>query len=312
MKRAPRIAFAAVAAAISLCVSSAVVSGVGGSCRPRDLTAQEKQAAEKVAAKLRPLLPPAPAGWKVDGADGTDIGSGSCRDHGKSVPQPVSIQVSRNFIRDGPAPVAAPATVAAPPSQAPDLELRARAKALEQRINDLKGRDAEAVAAYQAARRAGDSAAQKEASARSREIRAEMAAPTKALMQIREVERQQRNAASERSHETAVAQTAAMLKNRTRAHVAITANSGRALARASKVVTIPGVPFAITQPGATTNLLFGTGWVHHGHEAFRAWTAGVPLWRVQDVNVSIGGNDEVRQGLIDRLNVSFLNAVIER
>ena len=304
---------AAMAAASTLCVWSTAVHGVGGSCLPRALTAQEKQAGERVAAKLRPLLPPAPAGWKVDGADATDIASGSCLEGGKSVPQPVSVQVRRSFVREGPPPAAAATEVpAARPAPGPDPQLQARVQALEQQLKELKRQEAETTAAYQAARRVGDSAAQKAASVRSREIRAAMEAPNRALMEIRDAERRQRQEANARLHEAAVAQTQASLANRRTAEVAITTNSGRALARASKVVTVPGVPLAISAPGHSTNLLFGTGWSHRGHEAFRAWDPGVPTWRVQDVNVLVAGNDEAMRALIARLDPAALNAVIER
>src|SRR5687767_14855746 len=151
--------FAAIVAAIALCPST-VVHGVGGSCLPRALTRQEKQAGERVAATLRPLLPSAPAGWKVDGADATDIASGSCLEGGKSVPQPVSVQVRRSFIREG-QPAAPAAILPAPrPAPAPDAQLEARVHALEQQIKELKRQEAEMTRAYQEARRAGDSPAQ--------------------------------------------------------------------------------------------------------------------------------------------------------
>ena len=64
--------------------------------------------------RLRPragtaAAPVRPAGWRIDGADATDIASGSCLDaktH-KSEPQPVSVQVRRRFVRDSPPPAAA-------------------------------------------------------------------------------------------------------------------------------------------------------------------------------------------------------------
>ena len=46
------------------------------------------------------------------------------------------------------------------------------------------------------------------------------------------------------------------------AHVSLNTNSGRALSRASNVVSVPGVPLAIAQPGFSMNLLFGSGWMH--------------------------------------------------
>jgi hypothetical protein len=303
---------AAIVAAGTL-IPSTVVQGVGGSCLPRALTAQEKQTGERIAAKLRPLLPPAPAGWKMDGADATDIASGSCLEDGKSVPQPVSVQVRRSFIRPDPPPAAPAANPPMPrPASAPDPQVRARVLALEQQIKDLKRQEAQITAAYQAARRAGDSPAQQAATARSREIRRAMDAPLKELKEIQDAERRQRTAENARRHEAAIAQTQTMLANRRTAHVSINTNSGRALARASKVVTIAGVPLAIAQPGFSTNLLFGTGWTHRGHEAYRPWIRGAPTSRVQDVNVRVDGNDEVMRALIGTLDVTALNAVIER
>jgi hypothetical protein len=280
---------------------------------PRALTTQEKTAGERVAAQLRPLLPPAPAGWRVDGADATDIASGSCLENGKSVPQPVSVQVRRSFVREG-QPVAAPAPNLPAPRPAParDAERQARAQALEQQINELKRQEVETTAAYQAARRVGDSPAQRAAIAKGRDIRRAMEAPLKELQEIRNAERREREAENARLHDAAVAQTQATLANRRTAQISINTNSGRALARASRVVTLAGVPLAITQPGLSTSLLFGTGWIHRGHEAYRPWAPGVPTWRVQDVNVRVSGNEEVMGARISALDLPALNAVIER
>lgn len=311
MKTSTLLVPPAIVAALAL-FPDAVVQGVGGSCLPRALTAAEKQAGERVAMKLRPLLPSAPAGWKVDGADATDIASGSCLEGGKSVPQPVSVQVRRSFIREGQPPAAPAANLPAPrPAPAPDAQLHARVRALEQQVKELKRQEAETTAAYQAARRVGDSAAQRAAIARGRDVRRAMDAPLKELKEIQAAERQQRNAENARLHDAAVAQTQTALANRRTAHVSINTNSGRALARASKVVTIAGVPVAITQPGFSTSLLFGTGWTHRGHEAYRPWARGVSTSRVQDVNVRVDGNDEVMRALIGQLDFAALNEVIE-
>jgi len=59
------IVLAAPAAGMLLFPPASAASG--GSCRPRTLTPAERQAGERVAARLRPLLPPAPPGWKIDG-----------------------------------------------------------------------------------------------------------------------------------------------------------------------------------------------------------------------------------------------------
>jgi hypothetical protein len=85
MKTSFQMALAAAVAAVLTMFSLPLVHAMGGSCLPRDLTAEEKQAGERVLARLRPLLPPAPGGWKIDGADTTDIASGKCLENGKSV-----------------------------------------------------------------------------------------------------------------------------------------------------------------------------------------------------------------------------------
>lgn len=300
------------AAAVLLASPAGYASG--GSCRPRTLTAAETQAGERVLARLRPLLPPAPAGWKIDGADAADIASGSCMDatpH-KSVPQPVTVQVRRRFVREGPPPTSAATPAAATPRTTVDPQMQARAKALEQQIAELKRQEQEIAAAYRAASASGNREAKQRATEDSRQLRLAMQAPQKELMQIRDAERRQRAAEAAVLHETAVAQTKASLANRRVANISLNANSGRALARASKVVEIPGTALAIAVPGLSTNLLFGNGWTHMTHQAFRPWDPKAPLTRVQDVNVGLDGPDEVMQALIRALDMKALDAVIER
>ena len=307
--------------ALSLCMMAAVtlwwaprLDAVGGSCRPRTLTKDEQLAAERVLARMRPLLPPAPPGWKIDKADTSDIGSGSCMNgKGTSVPQPVSVMVARRFRRDSPPPTAPAAPPVAPQPSAPasDPQRQARIKALEQQIAELQRQEAAVTADYQAARRAGDSPAQRAATEKSREIRSAMSIPRKELMELRRAEHQDREVSNAQLHDRAVAQTQASLANRRVANVAIYTNSGRALSRASQVIAVAGAALAITQPGFSTNLLFGNGWTHARHEAHRAWETG-SLSRVQDVNVSLDGNAEVMAALIRALDMSALNALIER
>jgi len=307
------IVLAAPAAAMLLFPPATDASG--GSCRPRTLTPAERQAGERAAARLRPLLPPAPPGWKIDGADATDIVSGSCQDgKGKSVPQPVSVQLRRGFTRADPPPDPSAVRVPTPAPAAPavDAEMPVRVKALEQQIADLKRKEQEAADAYRAARVAGDSAAQRNAIAESRQLRVAMQQPTAELMEIRKAERLKQDEQNEALHASAIAQREASLANRRFAHVSLNTNSGRALSRASKVVSVPGVPLAIAQPGLSMNLLFGSGWMHHGHEAWRAWAPSAPLTRVQDVNVALDGPGEMMQALIRELDLKALEAVIER
>jgi len=131
-------------------------------------------------------------------------------------------------------------------------------------------------------------------------------------MQIREAERRQRAAQAAVLHEAAVSQTKASLANRRVTNVSLNTNSGRALARASKVVDVPGTAMAIVVPGLSTNLLFGSGWTHMTHQAFRPWDPQAPLTRVQDVNVALDGPEEVMQALIRALDLKALDALIER
>jgi hypothetical protein len=313
MKHLQRLTMTIVTVAAALWSAAAYPSG--GSCLPRSLTAAEKQAGERVLARLRPLLPAAPAGWRIDGADATDIASGSCMDGNthKSVPQPVSVQARRRFVREGPAPAAAATPpAAATPRTSVDPQMQARAKALEQQIAELKRQEQEIAAAYRAKTVAGNTEAKQRATADSRQLRAAMQAPQKELMQIRDAERRQRAAEAAALHDTVVAQTKASLANRRVAEVSINTNSGRALSRASRIVDVPGTALAIADPGSGTNLLFGRGWTHSGHQAFRPWDPQAPLTRVQDVNVRVDGPQETVQALVRALDSKALDAVIER
>lgn len=314
MKTFLRIAFA-MAAVMPALFLLPTIHASGGSCRPRTLTPAERQAGERVAARLRPLLPPAPSGWKIEGADATDIVSGSCQDgKGKSVPQPVSVQLRRGFARTDPPPNLSTAPTPTPTPAAPTIDagMRSRIRALEQQIANLKGKEQEAIAAYRAARVSGDSGAQQTAIAESRQLRVAMQQPTAELMELRKAERVKQNEQNEALHARALAQREGSLAKRRFAHVSLNTNSGRALSRASKVVSVPGVPFAIAQPGLSMNLLFGPGWIHRGHEAWRAWSPSAPLTRVQDVNVALDGPDDVMQAIIRELDLKALEAVIER
>jgi hypothetical protein len=286
----------------------------GGSCLPRTLTPAEQQAGERVAARLRPLLPPAPDGWRVDGADATDIASGSCLDAAthKSVPQPVSVQVRRSFVREAAPPATRTVVAPAVPPAATDPRNEARMKELEQQIRVLQIKERTATESYQAARRAGDSDGQRKATAELREIRLAMKPPRQELMDLQTAERLQREAVNRAHTEAAFARNRESLANRRIAHVSLTTNSGRALARASKTIAVPGVALAIRQAGLSTNLLFGEGWTHQSHEAYRAWTPSAPTSRVQDVNARIEGPEDMMDALIGELDLKALQAIIER
>jgi hypothetical protein len=287
---------------------------------PRALTPTEKEMGERVAARLLPMLPPAPPGWKVRDKDLTDIASGSCLDSAtkKMVPQPVAVTVSRSFLRDDPAPVpvsakAAPAS--APARSAAEQQARAqqevRAQTLEQQIAELKRKEQGATAAYTAARRAGDSEAQKKASHESRELRAAMGPAQKELMEIRDGERRQRAAESKAHTEAAFAHQKEELANRRVASVSFDANSGQKQVRASQPVSIPGVPLALRQGMGATHLLFGD-WKHFGNYAASAFDPSAPTTRVQDVSVRVVGNDEVTAQLLGKIDLNAVRSVLQR
>ncbi|MDB5923328.1 MAG: hypothetical protein JWN13_2264 [Betaproteobacteria bacterium] len=309
--------FEGLAAASALLFASGVLAA-GGSCMPRALAAAEKAAGERVAARLLPMLPPAPPGWKVRDQDRTDIASGSCLDSAskKMIPQPVSVLVIRSFLRDDPAPTpasakaAAAAPVPATPAAA-GAEEQARAQALEHSIVELQRKEKDATTAYQAARRAGDSEGQKKASQELREYRAAMNPPRKELMELREGERRQREAQSKVSTEAAFARAEEELANRRVASVSLLTNSGQMQVRGSKPVSVAGVPLALRQARGATHLLFGD-WKHFGNYAASPFDLSAPTTRVQDVSVRILGNDEVTTQLLGKIDLNAVRSVMQR
>jgi hypothetical protein len=269
---------------------------------------------ERVAAKLRPLLPSAPPGWKIVDADHSDVASGTCLDSAtkKMVPQPVSVLVSRKFMRTDPPPATAaaqPKPVA--PAAAPDPNAEARAAALEQQINALKVKEQEASRAYTAARVKGDSEAQRKASQEAREHRAAQGPLQKELMEIRTGQRSQREAANKANTDAAFARAKEELANRPVALVAILVNSDQATARAAKVVTVPGVDLALRDSGGKSHLLFGN-WKQFGSLAANPFDPSLPTTRVQDAIVDITGSDAVTEELLKKLDLSAIRSLMER
>jgi hypothetical protein len=96
-------------------------------------------------------------------------------------------------------------------------------------------------------RAAGDTEGQRKAKTELRVLRLAMGPPRQKLMEIPQAERQQRTADNAVRHEAGVAQNREMLANRRIARVTLNTNSGRALSRASKTVSIPGVPLEVMQ-----------------------------------------------------------------
>jgi hypothetical protein len=314
MKRTVRSTLAALAA-MSAALLSFHAAGAGGSCLPRPLTAAEKEAGERIAARLRKTLPAAPAGWKAQGEDRIDITSGSCLSSAtkKMVPQPISVLVSRSFLRDDPAPAPGSVKPAAAPAApaASSADDQARAQALEQQLAELQGKEKDAVRAYQAARRAADSEGQKKASQESREYRAAMGPPHKELMELRRAESRQRDAESRAHTEAAFAHAKEELANRRVASVHLYTNSGQKQVRGSKPVSITGVPLALRDGRGATHLLFGD-WKHLGNYASNPLDESAPTTRVQEVSVRLDGSDAVTEQLLNALDLNAIKSVMQR
>jgi len=84
-------------------------------CEERPLEAAERAAAERVLSAFRAALPAAPAGWTVL-KDREQVSGVACEIAGKTwapggklVPQPISIQIHREYLRSGAPPRAAAA-----------------------------------------------------------------------------------------------------------------------------------------------------------------------------------------------------------
>lgn len=305
------VAFAALSAV--LVSGAAHVGAAGGSCLPRALTPAEKAMGDRVAARLRPMLPAPPPGWKIRDADLSDIASGTCLSSKtkKMEPQPVSILVHRTFLRtDPPAAPAAATPTAVAPAALPDPEAEARAQALEKQITALKVKEQEAGRAYTAARVKGDSEAQRIAIAEQREQRTAQGPLLKELSEIRTAQRLQREAQNKANTDAAFAHAREELANRPVASVSILVNSDQASARAAKPVTVPGVSLALHDTGGTTHLLFGN-WKQFGTMAANPFDESAPTTRVQDVIVDITGSDAVTDQLLKKLDLTAISNLME-
>ena len=293
--------------------SPSVQADMGRWCEPRALTAAEKEAGERVAERLRKSLPSAPTGWTIRG-ERADIAAGSCKaeSSGKLVPQPVTITVTRSFMRSDPPPQPA----SAPPQQAPaqpssSPQERARAGELEQKIAELKRGEMDAVAAYQAARRTGDSAAQREATQASRQFRAEMGPLQKELMALRRAESGRRAADTDTRTRAAQARMAEARANRRDASVTIYANSGQGQMRAAEPMPVSGASLALRERGGAAHLLFGE-WRHSGSFATAKIDESAATTRVQAVHVRVDASEDMSGELLRALDLNAVKEVMNR
>ena len=287
--------------------ASEALSDMGRDCQPRALTPTEKDAADNVAERLRKALPAAPAGWSMRD-ERTDAAAGWCpaENGAKPVPQPVTVSVLRSFVRKD----APPAAAAEPPVQAPAAsvvtpEQEARAKALETELGELQRKERDAGEAYREARRAGDSAAQKEASEASRKLRGEMAPLHRELAQLRRQVREARAAAGAATTGTAQKRMEEARANRRDASVVVHTNLRQAEMRGARPVPVSNVPLAFRDGGGATHLLFGD-WRRSGAFAMSQIDESAPSTRVQNLRVRIDANEPAGALLIEALDVKAL------
>lgn len=301
--------WAAIAWAAFSC--SSALADMGRECNPRPLTAAENEASVRLAQKLRNALSAAPADWTVRD-ERTDVAAGSCpaEGSGKSIPQPVTISILRNYVRkDAPRPAApaAPQPEVQPPLTA---EQQGRAAELEKQIADLQRKDQAAGAAYREARRAGDSAAQRQATEESRKYRMEMRPLQHELGELRSLERRARAADSQARTRAAQARMQEERANRRDASISIVTNLRQSEMRGARPVSVSGVPLAFQDASGVTQLLLGS-WRRSGNFALAQLDESAPTTRVQNIRVRIDANQPVTELLIQALNVKAVHDAVE-
>jgi len=303
----PHFAFACL-----VLIASSAHADMGRECQPRALTAQEKEAAERLGERLRKALPPAPAGWKTRD-ERVDAQAGSCPAEGnaRQIPQPVTVSVLRNYVMEDP-PKQAPAAAAEPRPSAPAArpEQEARIPALEKQVAEFKRQEVELTAAYQAARRSGDSAAQRAAIDASRKLRAEMAPVQRELADLRRAEHGERAAAGAARTQATQARMAEERRNLRNALVSIQTNLTQAETRGARPVSVKDVPLALRDGGGGTHLFLGH-WRRSGTFAMAKIDESVPTTRVQSIRVRIEGNEGAAAELLERFDLKALASLVE-
>jgi hypothetical protein len=290
-------------------VASSAYADMGRECQPRSLTAQEKEAADRLGDRLRKVLPSAPAGWSTRD-ERVDVAAASCPAEGgaRAIPQPVTVSVLRNYLRQD-APASAAAAKVEPPPPVPSSEQAARVQALEKQLMELRRQEAAIGTAYREARRAGNSEAQREATEASRKLRADMQPVHRELAELRRAEREERAAAGAARTQAAHARMEEALANRRTASVSIQSNLRQAEARGARAVPVDGVPVAL-RDGGGTQLLLGD-WQHSGRFALANIDESLATTRVQSLRVRIDGNEAVAAELLERFDVKALGPLVE-
>jgi hypothetical protein len=303
----------ALACAALLCTSAQADSG--RSCEPRPLTEAEKAAGERIADTLRESLPSAPPGWTVHDNPPT-LASGTCEEKtsakaasGKRVLLPVSVSVSRGFRREGEPAATAPAGAQAPAQPASDAGAQARVEALQKEIAELQRKDRAALAAYQAARRAGDSPAQKEAGDASRRYRAEMKPLQNELRVLRNEMRAKRAGAAQAKTRQAQQRMQAARADRRDASVSIHANLRQQDVYPARRVDVGNAPLALRDGAGATHLFYGP-WRRSGNFAVASIDDSGATTRVQAVSVRIDANEPMTEALLGKLDLDAVRKMV--
>jgi hypothetical protein len=293
-------------------IASSAQADMGRECEPRPLTAQEKEAADRVGERLRKALPPPPAGWSTRD-ERVDVAAGSCpaEGGGRTIPQPVTVSVLRNYARQDAAAQTAPLK-AEPPPPAPAArpEQAARVQALEKQLADLRRQEAAVGQAYREARRAGDSAAQREATEASRKLRAEMAPVARELAELRRAERGERAAAAAARTQAAQGRMEEARANRRTASVSMHTNLRQADTRGARPVSVDGVALALRDGSGGLQLLLGN-WQRSGSFSMANIDESLSTSRVQSLRVRIDGNEAATAELLERLDLKALAPLVE-
>ncbi len=319
MERSHRIA--ALVALASSIVASQARADFGRHCEDRPLDVAERAAAARVLSAFRTALPGAPAGWTVL-KNSEQVSGVACSaagttwvPGGKLVPQPISVNIHRTYLRSEAPPRAA--AEAAPAPAKPSAKAGddpARRKEFEAKLAEFQRSRQDAVREYQEARRAGDRAGQDAARRRDREIALAIRPVQEELSKLRKAESGARAAELEEHTAAALAQDRAAEERRTDASVSITANLAwlQVQGEAAEPLDAPGADAAIRKSGGVV-LLLGPWRFGRGDAAAGATIdVAAPRTRVQSIAVEINGNRATTESLRGKVGVTGLRSLIGR
>lgn len=285
-------------------------------CEERPLDPAERAAAARVLSAFRAALPAAPAGWAVL-KDSDQVSAVACEIPGKTwtpggklVPQPVSINVHRQYLRSAPLPPAVAEAAPVPVKPAAAATDAARIKELEAKLDELQRSRKDVLRAYQEARRTGDSAAQGAARRQDQELAGAMRPVQEELSRLKRAASAARAADLEAHTAAAVAHDRAAEERRTVAGVSITSNLAWIQLGGAEPFDPAGADVAIRQSGGVLLLLgpwkFGRGDTGAGATI----DASAPRARIQTIAVQITGSPTTAEALRAKVGVAGLRRIV--